>query len=67
MGGGRGGLYFSFKSSKIVALMLVNFSVVFGLKVHNIVGFGLQSFRVSTKTIRLLVFVLSCASLSIRL
>ena len=31
--------------------------LIFVLKVHNLVGFGLQSFRVPTNTIRLLALV----------
>ena len=37
-----------------VALKAVVFFLSSCLKMHNIVGFGMQSFRVSTKTIRLL-------------
>ena len=40
-----------------------------GFEVQNIVGFGLQSFKVSNKTIRLLAFIFyerqGCASLTI--
>ena len=39
-----------------VAFQAVNF-LIFVFKVHNVVGFGLQPTRLSTKTIRLLALV----------